>query len=386
MRSMTSLRLGLLRHTVAGVCAVVLAGNLHAQAPRAVTLVREVVIGGAASGDVYQFTRIRWLLPLRDGGVVAVESRERRLRVFGSDGRFVRTIGRSGGGPGEFELMHAAGMLGDTIWVADVGLRRATLFDGAGKVLQTVRFAAGGGGVGKSNVVEGLFADGSAWGYPDYNPAMLGDSQPPAYLRLTRDARREDALAIVSTARTWFVVRDGATFTPVPQNFSDAPMVVGAPMLSRLYVIDRTVASSPRTGTIKVRALRSSGAEAWARSYEYRPRELERRAADSVLAARQRSLQRNGGTPDEVKRLLFLPEYRPPVSGAFVATDGTLWLRREAGGKQTEYWIIAPDGTLTGRATVPSRTTLMAATGDWVWGTELDDDDVPAIVRYRVRR
>jgi hypothetical protein len=65
---------------------------------------------------------------LSDGRVVTAEAHE--LRVFGADGKYIRTIGRKGQGPGEFP--NQVGVLcrlrGDSILVLQYGGVRATVF------------------------------------------------------------------------------------------------------------------------------------------------------------------------------------------------------------------------------------------------------------------
>lgn len=56
------------------------------------------------------------------------------VRVFAPDGGLLRTIGRRGGGPGEFEAAISVAVLpGDSLWVFDGGLNRVTVFEPGGR-------------------------------------------------------------------------------------------------------------------------------------------------------------------------------------------------------------------------------------------------------------
>ncbi len=66
------------------------------------------------------------------GNIVAVDTRAADLKVFDSTGRFVRTIGRRGQGPDEFQMPWTLSPFSaDTSYVLDLGLGRATLLRGA---------------------------------------------------------------------------------------------------------------------------------------------------------------------------------------------------------------------------------------------------------------
>jgi hypothetical protein len=51
---------------------------------------------------------------------------------------------------------------------------------------------------------------------------------------------------------------------------------------------------------------------------------------------------------------------------------------------RSAYEVFGRDGRFLGRVTLPPRASLQAAEGDFVWGTQLDEDDVPTVVRWRV--
>ena len=59
----------------------------------------------------------------------------KRIMVFTAEGRFVRTIGRQGGGPGEFRFLYTMDVRNGLIACFDQGTRRITLFDSSGVFL-----------------------------------------------------------------------------------------------------------------------------------------------------------------------------------------------------------------------------------------------------------
>jgi hypothetical protein len=54
-----------------------------------------------------------------DDAMYIPQPREQRIRLYSRDGGLLRTIGRLGQGPGEFQTITRLGWSGDTLWVAD---------------------------------------------------------------------------------------------------------------------------------------------------------------------------------------------------------------------------------------------------------------------------
>jgi len=58
-------------------------------------------IGGAADGPS-GFAFIKGVVRLSDGSIAVANQRPSEIRIFDASGRFVRSLGRNGTGPGEF--------------------------------------------------------------------------------------------------------------------------------------------------------------------------------------------------------------------------------------------------------------------------------------------
>lgn len=325
-------------------------------------------------------------LPL-SGGSVMVADAPNTISLFTPAGTFARAIGGSGNGPGEFSGLDHLGLLHDTVWTTDVSLRRTTLFRTDGAVIRTISWENEVSGGEGRNMVHGLFGDGTSWGENDAHVvrAMRGGPElPKAVVRMTRSGRVMDTLAMVPTSHTMYVVLNDGGMTFGQQKFPDGALVVGAPELSRLYVIDRAAPSGRGPQTVRVVALKSTGDTIWVKELPYSPRPLEKAVADSFISKAQSQARRSGASPEVVRRALHVPAFRPPVTSAFAAVDGTLWLRREEGRASVEYWVLSPSGATTATITTPRSVVLTAARADLVWGTELDHDDVPTVVRFRL--
>jgi hypothetical protein len=101
-----------------------------------------------------------------------------------------------------------------------------------------------------------------------------------------------------------------------------------------------------------------------------------------------------------------LPTAKAPMRSMSVSRDGRIWVQvavasdtipeserpvysdslRPVPWHQTPsvYEVFAPTGEFLGRVALPSRARFMDADGNTVWGIDLDENDMPAVTRWRV--
>jgi len=92
-----------------------------------------VDIGVLEGEPEYQLFRARDALRLSDGRIVVANAGTNELRFFDAQGIHVRTVGRQGNGPGEFEgLGIVRPFPGDSLLAYDFNLTRASVFDSHG--------------------------------------------------------------------------------------------------------------------------------------------------------------------------------------------------------------------------------------------------------------
>ena len=90
--------------------------------------------GGAFAGPAYEFFQIMGVSQLRDGTLVVANRGSSELRFYEAEGRFLRSVGGAGEGPGEFRYLWDHWMMaGDTIVAWDWQARSLQQFspDGA---------------------------------------------------------------------------------------------------------------------------------------------------------------------------------------------------------------------------------------------------------------
>jgi hypothetical protein len=117
-----------------------------------------VDIGELEGAEPYQLFRVSGAVRLSDGRIVAGNGGSHELRYFDAQGRYLKSAGREGGGPGEFEGVGAPiAVGGDSIAVYDWNLRRISLWDPDGNFVRSfgIQFSSG------SPVAVGPLGDGS---------------------------------------------------------------------------------------------------------------------------------------------------------------------------------------------------------------------------------
>jgi hypothetical protein len=123
----------------------------HLSARPTVTIGRE--------GDPHaEFLRVGRVIRLPGGEILVPNAGTNEIRVFDRSGRYLRAIGRSGAGPGEFRLPSLVARAGDTLFVADPVNARISEILASGRLVKTIPITARSAATGYD--VVGRFRDG----------------------------------------------------------------------------------------------------------------------------------------------------------------------------------------------------------------------------------
>lgn len=125
-------------------------------------------IGTLAGDSTQELYRVRGAGFLRGGRLAVAVDGSHELRVYDSTGALLRTVGRAGGGPGEFRFLRAMWVPGgDSLAAYDGRLRRLTVFDDTGAVVRSSLYAGIADSLhgGVLNEIAGLLANGRAVGF-----------------------------------------------------------------------------------------------------------------------------------------------------------------------------------------------------------------------------
>ena len=102
----------------------------------ALELQEELTIGMAEGAEEYMFVRLRGLAVDDQGEIFALDQRKSRADVFSGDGSHIRSIGRQGQGPGEFQAaFYIALSPAGELLVGEMG--RLSFFERSGNFLRS---------------------------------------------------------------------------------------------------------------------------------------------------------------------------------------------------------------------------------------------------------
>jgi hypothetical protein len=379
--------------------------------PGVASLVRELRFGEDTGAEEYLFGEVSELAVDRDGSIFIFDRQAPALRKYDANGRFVRTFGRSGQGPGEYRNAGGLALLRDgRVLLWDGANWRFNVYAPDGAVLPAWPTPSGtaGGSIGTSRAL------------------MVDTSGRIVYLNRTLFSREP---GLRNSRRVWIRYRDDGT----PLDTIDAPSF-----------LDPSAALT---------ATSSSGRSSTSTSVPYHPQRRQAMSPFGHLVSGLPSryafeIHRDGGAVTSVRREVpptpvtrqerdsarnaviermrqvnpswswngpEIPRNKPAYEQLYTGDDGRIWValvaeqseggpfRAMMGGgaggppgvqqrpatarpepRPALYDVYEPDGTYLGQVRVPAGFRSFVRRGNHVWGVEIGDDDVPRVARYRI--
>jgi hypothetical protein len=353
------------------------------------TLVEELSIGREDDPD-YALTPVTGLAVGPDLVYVALQQ-DAHVRAFDHDGRFVRTIGQRGQGPGEFGYVGQPGVSGDTLWVNDgrgQGWMHYFTLDGtllrAGSLhaLEPPYIGVGGG---NRPVPGGGYLRATSTG-ATRNPEVLDF---PVF-RVAEDGSFVRRLPGWSNeARHLVVEYDGrmGSMISARQHLAWRPFNLAALFAfgaDNRYVV--RVEHAPEGAGVRVLRVGIDGDTLATALVPLRRQPVPTQIRDSLTHMHLETLTRTLNDPARARRelaALDIPETYPAMQRVVVARDHSVWI--EPHGEPGQPWLVL-DAELQARVRVrvPPRHDHLVPVGDTLWAIRLGDFDVPYIVRYRM--
>lgn len=340
-----------------------------------------------------------------DQGVYVLDGQEAAVRVFDETGRPLRTVGRKGGGPGEFATPRRMGFLGDTLWVWDAGQSRVTLFEADGRPLTTLPVPRAEGLRAGEGQRFGVLASGgrAVIGTGPLSPLLASTDRLPLMVMDRDGGSATDTIAALDqdhATAVFITLAGGGTWRPsgetpglppqdqiasievAAQAFSDASIWDLAPSGEAVVLVDRNAAEAAADHAFGLTRVRLSGDTVFSVRKPYTPIPIPAVITDSIVARYTRSFNEA-----VVRDVIFLPPFYPPVDAVVVARDGRTWLGREAAvGATVQRWeVFDEDGQPLAALDLPAGLTVHDAADDTVWGVVTDELDVPYVVRIPIR-
>lgn len=335
-------------------------------------VVEELRIGSADGAGPELFGRLGMLAEDAGGRIWVFESVEQQFKVFDGSGRFIRTVGRRGGGPGEMQRATGIAQMPDgRLLVVDMAGARISAFDTAGRYLAGHPITGGftlipwPGGVDRSgffyNAVPRIVDSEFTVALVRYDSVLtpLDTLFPPQwesqeYFEHRRGDSFTRAAVPYTSSLNWQLTKDGDFWS----------------LLTGPYELVRQNGSGDTLRTV---------------TKPFTPVAVSSEEKDSAVA-RLKWFSDEGGTVDRGR----IPDTKPAALGFLVAEDGHLWVSAttaDTSDVNRVFEIFDPDGRYLGGLRLPFPMLprpLPLVRGDRLIAVTEDADGVPYVVRARI--
>ena len=332
----------------------------------------------SGTGPSHEFFRVRGAVRLSDGTIAVANSGSSEVRLFSARGRFLDAVGRSGDGPGEFQILsRLVRYRADSMVVFDRARGRVTVL--SSDLTHSREF------VRPLTKEVHPFIDGSFAAVDDWPSVEYYEGQdelirtPVPIVRISAVGELLDTLVTPLGNEEYMVMGEYGASSALP--LFGKELQVSA-FRSQLYI-----GSSEHLGfevfSSEGQLLRSARAP----GYDLRlsPTDVERERKARLGGGASRSSQLR----DIVSRLPT-PEARPASSDLKIDELGFVWIAEFKGwserGEPIDWEVFATDGEWLGTVQVPARFTVFEFGIDYVLGLRLDDDDVEHVQILRLMR
>lgn len=313
----------------------------------AFSLVEELAIGGEGA-DGYVFASINSIAVGPDATIFVLDQKDKTVKAFDREGKFLHSIGKTGQGPGEYTMPMSIHWM-DPEGLAVVDVRRSVLiFKPDGRLVRDI------------SVASMSFADAR----PDpagnfYVYLLQMEEENPRY-----ELRKVDsgfkALYTLESSPLANSSRDGFDpFFPIVRwaILPDGGVVCGYAVKSELRRYDAA-------GKLVLRI------------------EMDR---DPVAVAKEDVEERTEGAPPAVLQNMKVPKHYPAFRYLLADDAGRVYVlcwERPPGRRGFYLDVFDPEGRYIARAAVPDKQPLIHK--DRLYAAEEDDDGNPVLKRYKI--
>ena len=339
------------------------------------TLVEDLRIG--EDQGMKQFSDIRSIVSTRNGNIFVLDFKAQQIRVFDKQGNFLKVAARDGAGPGE--IRNANGLAvgdNDLVWVNDPSNGRFSIYKSDGSFAKQVLIKNSGFSYVWGGVID---AQGRAI---DPFFTVVGN-QSENKIRIVTEAGTADTLprhtcqgTPVATRSLRFQRSDGrgmmgmgVPFQPFPQfKLTRSGDAWCTPSNEYRLWVGPVTGANREVISLKVEPLPVTDAE--------RKQQVDR--IDSIV--------KNFGPLREGDASL-IPKTKPVIADLLVDDASRAWVRLTASpDSMPVYDVFDTKGSMVARVRGKGRLNpwITTISGTYLYTSQLDENDVPSVVRYRI--
>jgi hypothetical protein len=333
------------------------------------------------------------LITNEKGLLFTAHEKEGIVRVFDANGKYLRSFGRKGQGPGEFSQGYGfLATIGDTTIVYNYSPWSLAFFRSDGVLVRTITINT----APKNPLLEAYLPGDRALAQLTYWTGRGSVRDSIVFWMADAAGNLRTRLAVHADPPP-----GGRAGTPVEGFGSGQPFVAsvvavadpggrrglliypssafdGAPGQVKLVTINRDGVESERVVSLEARKLTSADVDALVQMRKDMDAEMNVMFAGRGMPTRVLTPAAERQLREQVTR----PEYLPTVVMALAGRDGSLWVR--------SYWdrndwsVISPIGAVVYKVHIPPTTRVVRVALDQFWAIATDSDGLPIITRNRV--
>ena len=341
---------------------------------------------GAGGAPKTEFARLSDAFRLPNGHVVVANGNPLEMRIFDERGKFLRTFGRQGSGPGEFQQFSWIGLFGDTAIIHDLRERRITTVVLTAAQPKPVTKPITSTSDRGTFAITGRLPDGRFVAYTLASPRFDG---PPGVSRLPWSGGLVPAT--LDGKVDWFAKLDGmAQFVHNPTgNIKEA--LVGPTAFSPWSYV-ATSGNAVWFGDGAADSLTRLSADGTRRTIRL---PLARRRPSPAMIASERDQELALARNDRSRAFTnakygaeLLPRQLPVFQSIQPGHAGEVWVHEFTSPRTapSRYIVINAAGIPVAQVNVPAGVRLSDLGRDFVVGVHTDDDGVETVRVYRLTR
>lgn len=329
-----------------------------------------------------EFLRIGGVIRTTTGNIVVANTSSNELRVFSPTGKFIKTYGRTGSGPGELERMMWIGRGGDTVHVFDPRNRRISTFGVTSGFLKSRSVPAGL--PDRTSYPQARFSNG------DYLVQPIGSTTLSHRDGVYTDSIQAGVLVAARDTITFFGPFPHLTYLAFNPTNSERAQSVGVYRFGGIaqWQVWGNLIWVAHSGSNEFVLYDKAGKKVNTINLPWPAREFDKSAFEKVAKRELADVpqaQRDGYT-GALLSTKYLPKYEPTFKQFKVAADGLLWIERyhldpAAPG---ECVVMNRSGVVIARLTIPGNFEPREIGSDYVLGIRKDGDGLETVAMYRI--
>jgi hypothetical protein len=201
-----------------------------------------------------------------------------------------------------------------------------------------------------------------------------------------------EQIVLIERVTTSVGLQGGARVVTAGSPFPDNQLYSLMPDGGGVVIVDRSIPDDLAAAHYSVSLVAATGDTVFSRSFAYEPVVLDdaaiRRAIEEAVSRISPETAPNAAVVEAAFRGAdVLPASTAPLTDLVVTQDGSIWLRSEPAGNDSVQWrVLERSGESWEDVRLPAGQSVVAADGDVLVVTEVDEFDVPYLVRYRLLR